>query len=145
MNEMNDESPLLISLDVLADFVNPLGAWHELKGEAITKAEVEACIARGEAELCDTPLIEMGEILSDERLLSARDAHVRKIAYFVVNGSDDPVDIECIDIEDIRINDGNHRLSAELINGKKAALASLGGFLDVAMDIGLYFEGAYED
>lgn len=133
-DEERSDDVEIISVNKLREFYNPFSAWFELMGSPITKDEVFACIEAGEAELVFTELFTQADKFTEDQANEARINHIKKIAYFVVNGVRDPIDVECLDSDDFRVNDGNHRLCAAIILGYTHIKAYLGGFLDCAYE-----------
>jgi hypothetical protein len=117
-----------LSVKALKEHLNPLAAWNELDSP-ITKEEVIEVIENGEAELVDTPLVFVLSECPDKEI--ARKNHIKKIAYFVINGSDQPLDIELSINEEVLLNDGNHRLSGAIIRDDLTIQAEISGFVDL--------------
>ncbi len=68
--------------------------------------------------------------------------HVERIAWFVINGWEDPIEIDfgCPDLYSAYdylsfwpITDGNHRYAAAIIRGDKTILAGCSGQMDIIM------------
>lgn len=135
-----DDGVEAIDVSVLVSIWNPFSAWYELKGKAITEEEVQSCIANGDEENVFTELFLPTDSPTEIQVKDARENHIKKIAYFVVHGFSDPIDVECLDYDDFRVNDGNHRLCAAIIRGEKAINGWVGGFLDCAYDAKLILE-----
>lgn len=95
---------------------NPFKCWIELEKE-ITLKEIQNCLNESSENLTETPLFLFGNLKADKNLL--RENHIRKIAFFVKNGFDDPIQIdvglpEMGHFNDYLIEDGNHRLAAAI-------------------------------
>lgn len=69
-----------------------------------------------------------------------RQYHIERVAYFVVHGWLDPIDID-VGVPSLGchvgwvIQDGNHRFYAAVIRGSKSILATLSGDLNYAQEV----------
>lgn len=125
-----DEYPVkgaFVRIEALLQYVSPLQAWHELDSP-ITKEEVFAAIENGTAQLDETPIYLTASSCPDPK--AARQSHINKIAYFVLNKAIQPLDIELGELDSLYISDGNHRLCGAIIRGDSIIYSEFGGFLD---------------
>lgn len=102
---------------------NFLNQWIELENE-ITEEDVYNCINKNEEELTNTPIwfsLFTNEDNKEEQLEIYRQNHIKKIAYFVKNKPNKPIDFEFLNdstLELFNIDDGNHRLAGEFLKYK---------------------------
>lgn len=132
------------------EYANPLkGCWPELKSP-ITIKEVRDCIKNNQQELVETPswiVIALNEKKYPEQLV--RENHIKKIAFFVVNEVKEPIHID-VGIPslgghvDYIIDDGNHRLAAEMIKVSKTIKAKVSGEVSHAQSLGLWYPNEFE-
>lgn len=133
----NKENVVLIKTEALKSMIpHPLyNSW----GVMIKMSEIMKCIEDDLGEYVETPLGDTSE--------EARQNHIKKIAYFVKNGYEDPISLD-VGIPEIGyrpdnlVDDGNHRLVASYIrkdvsvpcvlSGSEAAADEL--FLDCLWD-----------
>lgn len=129
---MNNDAPdnIFLSIERLFQEISPLAAWYELD-RPITKEEVNSAIKKGTAALTDTPIYLSKQACPD--LSTARQNHINKIAYFVINDSEYPISVEFSEFDMIYINDGNHRLCGKYFRDETVIEAEIGGFLDSDM------------
>lgn len=126
-------SAVIIPVARLREVCDPLETppWYEARGKPISRSEIAAAI---EAE----------NLLSQRYGLVAvdwfRDHHVWRIAYLVVNGWKDAIEIDvgCPDLG-LRVpwpvTEGNHRLAAAIYRGDMEILADVGGDVDYAFEL----------
>jgi hypothetical protein len=102
----------LLPVSKIAKHCNPYeGCWLDVGTRPITLAEVSSCLAQGKERLSNT------ERRSAPR--SARSRHVQKIAFFVRNGYQEPLQID-VGVPQLGLHisyvvqDGNHRLAADI-------------------------------
>lgn len=139
-----------LPIEKVIEYANPLkGCWPELKSP-ITIKEVKDCIKNNQQELVETPswiVIALNEKKYPENLV--RENHIKKIAFFVVNEVKEPIHID-VGIPslggtvDYIIDDGNHRLAAEIIKESKTVKAKISGSIDHAQRLGLWFPNKFE-
>lgn len=131
----------------LMEYCNPFQCWPELTSE-ITHDEVRACLARGEAELVETPLaLELS--FSDEPmdLAKLRTNHIKKIAYFVENAPTQSIGLD-VGIPDLGchvgyfVDDGNHRLAGSIIAQRDTIACNICGSLEHMKELGLWHPNA---
>jgi len=109
-----------IALREIADLNNPFEQDVWGRGQ-VTREEVARCI-------------EAGDLASEFVTMGLRDRKppgwdARRIAYFVVNPSDWPIDIEVTTAEgDFLIEDGFHRLGSKIFTQDQVINATLGGY-----------------
>jgi hypothetical protein len=119
----------ILSIPVLADFANPFDqtVWEGLD-VPIMRSEVEVML--------DYPLH------PDQGPCKTRPDHARRIAWFVVNGWTDPIEVD-VGVPHLNcwvrwmITDGNHRTAAAIYRGDPTIEGSFGGSIDYGYDIGL--------
>ena len=106
--------------------------------EAIMDGQVQTPLTREEISTA----VAAGRLLGEQFRLNRWDraAHVARIAYLVVNGWKDAIEIDvgCPalgDDVDWPFIDGNHRLAAALFRGDVEILASVGGDVDYATEL----------
>lgn len=128
----------------LLQYANPFRSWVELESP-ITRKEVRACIAAGEAALEETPL--WTDVLfgrtpkrTPEEI---RRAHVRKIAYFALHPMQRPlfVDVGAPELgchADYILQDGNHRFAGALVRGDETVAVAVSGSINHAKTLGLW-------
>lgn len=135
----------------LCRMCNPLGSWSELD-RPITRAEVRQCIREGRQALVETPLwTRLLTLPPSQQPESAvlRDNHIRKVAWFVVNGVRDPIDLD-VGVPSLGcwvdhvVEDGHHRLAGAWIRGDKTIRARVSGAIDHAQELGLWAPNAFE-
>lgn len=121
---------------------NPLAAWPELE-KPILIGEVRDCLAAGRAENVETPSwLSLGRrAISME---TARENHIRKIAFFVQQGFSQPISLD-VGIPEMAgghvshlVEDGNHRLAAAIIRKDSTIRAKVGGSVRHAQSLGLW-------
>lgn len=139
-----------IDLKVLKKLANPFnGCWIELE-KPITIKEVKNCIAENKAELVITPswydiAFKKVELTQEE----IRENHIKKIAFFAVNGMKEPISID-VGIPSLGsyvdhiVDDGNHRLAGAIVSGAKTIKAKVSGSVDHAKSMGLWNPNEYE-
>lgn len=140
-----------LSVRRLCRLANPLRCWPEMD-RPVTRAEVLRCVAEQRQALEDTPSwLALLRVPDAERPTPAqsRERHVRKIAFFVVHGVRDPIDLDvgvpsmgCV--VDHLVDDGNHRLAGAWIRGDRTIPARISGSLDHAQDLGLWNPNPFE-
>lgn len=150
-DELTEKAWHELSVAKLCKLANPLGSWAELE-RPITRAQIKQCIAANQQALVDTPLwtrllsIPHSEHPTQETF---RDNHIRKIAWFVVNGVRDPISLD-VGVPsmgcwvDHIVDDGNHRLAGAWIRGDKTICARVSGSIDHAQELGLWNPNAFE-
>lgn len=154
LNKLSNEELLALSyheLDVktLQQYCDPfVGCWIELD-KPITKEEVLQCLKEGKAELIHTPEWTVVTIDKKISVKKARENHIKKVAYFVLNEMREPIGLdvgvpEMGFLSDYFIEDGNHRFAAAIIREDKIIKATLSGSLEYAKKIGLYNPNIYE-
>lgn len=133
-----------VPMATLRKMCNPFTCWME-QSTSISHKDVRDCIKAGRAELCDTPTwseiaFGMTKITPEEN----RDRHIRKIAYFVLNPINDPINIEvgcqslgCMPPSHL-VDDGNHRFAAAIIKGETVVRAKISGGVEDAKQMGLW-------
>lgn len=131
-NYVDPYSKVKVSIKLLLNFVDPFNAWNELE-KPISIDEVLSAIENGKAELSDTPLVLYPS--KETNTLFAREQHINKIAYFVINKAKKPIEIEIDYFDEVSIFDGNHRLCAEIIKKETHVLSNIGGFVDSFNDL----------
>lgn len=114
--------------------------WRNLV-RPITREEVRLAIERGRLRRTQ---------LGVGRETTTRRAHVNRVAYLVVNPSDDPIDIE-VGVPELTgrevdwvIQDGNHRLAAAFYRGDAKVRVDIGGSIAHAsklFNVKLYMQG----
>jgi len=73
-------------------------------------------------------------------MMGERRYHIERVAYFVVHGWSDPIDLD-VGVPSLGchivwvIQDGNHRFYAAVIRGSKSILATLSGDLNHAQEV----------
>lgn len=125
-----DEYPLSLadlSVRALQEYSSPFSAWHELSSP-ITEQEVLNAVNNKTYALVETPLCFNQDPCIDVN--QARQNHINKIAYFVVNEAIEPIHVEFGMFDEIYLNDGNHRLCAAIIKKLPSIKAELSGFID---------------
>jgi hypothetical protein len=79
-----------------------------------------------------------------------RDSHIRRIAWLVVHGWKDPIEVD-VGIPELgchvrwSVSDGNHRFAAAIARGDRTISASIGGSISYARGIGLFGEADADD
>jgi hypothetical protein len=118
---------VLLSVVELKKYCNPLAepCWYgSIKG---LRAKVTTALKHN--RLNDQPYTE-----------SSTYDHAGRIAYLIVNPSDDPIEID-VGIpsmnyyNDYLVTDGNHRLAAAIYQNKKFITTSIGGSLEYAEEL----------
>lgn len=149
LEELEDLSYHDISVKKLQNQCNPFSAWMEIDSE-IQKEEVLKCLELGLEEVVNTPLaldayFDTGKPLNP---LEARHNHIKKIAYFVKHGFDNPIDLD-VGVPSMGcypnhlIEDGNHRFAAAIIRGEKTIKATIMGEGEYAKELGLWKPNKY--
>jgi hypothetical protein len=124
-----------IEIANILKWCNPLGVWADA-GDPITKDEVFTCLANNKEELVKTDFYFGTD--KDERE-KTRTNHIKKVAYFVKNKVDKPIDIEISSEANYHlISDGNHRLAGRWLAGDAAIKSNVFGFIDLAKDMNLW-------
>lgn len=143
-NELDRLVHHLVPMKTLLKLCNPWQCWAEQE-HPITPQDVKACIERNEQALIETPLwtdfaFGRTELTEEDN----RIRHIQKIAWFVVNGFDDPISLEVgsqslgvLPPEHI-VDDGNHRLAAAIMRKEKTIKAKIGGSCRDAQEMGLW-------
>lgn len=142
--ELEKDAHHLINIKTLKGYCDPLSCWMDLT-KPITKEEVLKCVADGKAELAFTPdfyscSFGKGKNMSTEQ---KREAHIKKIAFFVVNDSNKPIDID-VGVPSMgghvsyMVDDGNHRFAGAIIRGDKEIKAKVMGDESHAKELGLW-------
>lgn len=135
----------------LCKLCNPLGSWSELD-RPVTRAEVKQCIREGRQALVETPLwtaLLCMPAASRPAPEVLRDNHIRKVAWFVINGVRDAISLD-VGVPsmgcwvDHVVDDGHHRLAGAWIRGDKTIRAQVSGARDHARDLGLWNPNAFE-
>lgn len=145
INDILDQAFYNIPVNELSDRVDVFSCWMYLD-RPICHSEVLDCINEGQEELVDTESLELGGVKNSSLL---REGHIRKIAYFVKNGFNDPISIDLGFPEMNAVNtghiidDGNHRLAAAIIRGDKEIKAQIHGSADYIKEFGLYYPNQY--
>lgn len=146
VEELEEKSFHEVKVDNILKVCDPFGCWMELE-TPITRIEIEKCLNDGEESLENTPLI----ILKSEvvNLASARDRHIKKIAYFVKNGFSDPILIDVGTPEfgnyvSHIVEDGNHRLVASIIRGEENIKVKLSGSEEYAKSLKLWSPNKFQ-
>jgi hypothetical protein len=73
-------------------------------------------------------------------MMKERQYHIERVAYFVVHGWSDPIDID-VGVPSLGLNigwviqDGNHRFYAAVVQGYQSILATISGDLNYAQDL----------
>lgn len=140
-----------ISVKKLHRLCNPFTCWMEIE-TAITEKEVKDCIDKGQEDLIETPLalesiFKHGKILDP---IESKQNHIKKIAYFVKNGFDNPISLD-VGVPsmgcnvDYMIEDGNHRFAAAIIREDKFIKCHIMGEEEHAQELGLWKPNKYYD
>lgn len=142
--ELEKDAHHVINIKKLQEYCDPLSCWMDLI-KPITKEEVLKCVADGKAELAFTPDFYSSsfgkgkDMSADEK----REAHIKKIAFFVVNESNKPIDID-VGVPSMgghvsyMVDDGNHRFAGAIIKGDKEIKAKVMGEEAYARELGLW-------
>jgi hypothetical protein len=138
----------------LYQLCQPLGSWIEIHSDngEIRKKDIQVCIDENRQELIETPLwttlSKRNEEQQSVRLL--RDNHIRKVAWFVVNGIRDPIDLD-VGIPSLPggwvnhiLEDGHHRLAAAWVRGDKTIQAHVSGAVSHATELGFWNPNKFE-
>jgi hypothetical protein len=126
----------------IAEHCDPyVGCWLDID-RPITTQEVTHCLARGCEQLTNTrhPLWRLPR--------GARARHVRKIAYFVRHGFNEPVQLD-VGVPALGaynsyfVVDGNHRLASDLyrvrvLQETRYTLVEVSGSIEYAKELGLW-------
>lgn len=142
--ELEKDAHHIIDIKILNGFCDPLSCWMDTE-RPITKEEVLKCVKDGRAELAYTPDLYdsaygKGKDMTTEE---KREAHIKKIAFFVVNDSNRSIDID-VGIPSMgcyisyMIDDGNHRFAGAIIRGDKEIKAKVMGEEAHAKELGLW-------
>lgn len=116
-----DELTVTVPVDAIKERYNPF-EWEVWDIEyPISITEVDRAIASKHLESLPFSKWTFGD---------DRNQHASRIAYLVVNGWDDPIDIEVDEYGGVLVLDGNHRLAAAIYRGDPHIAAILGGFID---------------
>jgi hypothetical protein len=130
--------PVQLPVAILRQYCNPFLGDPWGCGRIDPETVRLAVVAR---QFRDTPAVRADEAgIPIFRPLRSYEAHLRRIAYFVVHGWNDAIEVD-IGIPSLRchvdwiVQDGNHRLAAAIIRGDEFILASVGGCLDTALQM----------
>lgn len=114
--------PISKLLEVCNSFKNP--PWNEVK--SLSKEEILKAVENKK--------------FNTKPECRTRQDHIKRIAYLIYEGWQDPVDIDvgvpilgCF--PDWFIQDGNHRVVAAIVREDETILANVGGQLDYAFDL----------
>jgi hypothetical protein len=129
-------SNISVSLTVLSEICNPYSAivWHGVNSP-IKKHEVTKQIRQG--NLLDPNTIDPNNLRHGKRI-----AHIRRIAWFVVNGWSDPLEVD-VGVPsagchiDWPVTDGNHRLAAAILRKDASITICFGGSVNYGKELGL--------
>lgn len=136
-----------IRTSVVAQHANPFsGCWPDLQ-EPLTLKEIDSCLAACSERLHEPFEWEARELTAVGKL-QRRVEHVQKIAWFVRNGFQEPLEVD-VGVPVLRLHvrhkvtDGNHRLAAALYRssryGEDPLLPlSVAGQVDYAIELGLW-------
>ena len=145
LDDIIDKSFYNIPVSELSERCDVWSCWQHLE-KPITEKEIEECLKRNKEELVDTESLEREEPINKKKL---RLAHIKKIAYFVKNGFDNPIDID-VGFPELNapnlghiITDGNHRLAAAIYRKDKGIKANIHGSTDYIKESGLYYPNAF--
>tara|TARA_B100000700_G_scaffold68939_1_gene76338 strand:- start:12323 stop:14164 length:1842 start_codon:yes stop_codon:yes gene_type:complete len=145
LDDIIEKSFYNIPVEELSERCDVWSCWQHLDNP-ITEKEIEECLKRNKAELIDTEILENKKPINKKKL---RLAHIKKIAYFVKNRFDNPIDID-VGVPELNapnlghiIMDGNHRLAAAIYRGDKNIKANIHGSTDYIKEIGLYYPNAF--
>lgn len=123
---INDAIVGRVPLDRLGRHFNALeqSPWHD--GQGVTREGVLKALDEGRLE---TVPYSLGCTWEEREDWSPR-RHEERIAYLVVNPSDQPISIEFNypDDEEMTVDDGHHRLAAAIIRNDEYVLIQLGGY-----------------
>ncbi len=138
-----------LSVKKIMEFANPFnGCWPELESP-ITIEEVKQCIINKKEELIDTPSwydIAFKKVLFTPEEI--RERHIKKIAFFAVNESENPISID-VGIPEMGcfvsyiVDDGNHRLAGAIVGEKETLKASVSGCMNHAKELELWNPNEY--
>lgn len=121
------DGPYWILTRSVARYLNPFLDDCWALGAPVTRAQVRRCIASGRLEARRNCMAQR-RVNQQE---ACEDYDAARIAYFVVNGIPDPIDLEIMGPDDIRIDEGCHRLAAAIFRKDEFVMASYGGYVDV--------------
>lgn len=124
---INGNAVFNVPVKKLAELRNPVedGVWGF--GIQPSNLKIRNCIAKGK-------LLGWQEKIKN---LNTYD-HAARIAYLVVNPSDEPISVEFCN--GVVVDDGNHRLAAAIYAERETIRAAVGGFCDVAEEaLGIKF------
>lgn len=148
-DELEKKSFHVIEVNKIREYCDPLACWMDIE-KPITKKEVLACVKAGNAELMETP--DIFDSLYHKRqpmtVEETRQAHIKKIAFFVVNDSNKAIDMD-VGIPDLNayvsymVQDGNHRLAGAIIRGDKTINVNISGSESYAKELGLWNPNNY--
>jgi len=149
LDELEEASYHELPLSRVKKLADPFGCWMELKSP-ITHQEVLDCLKNNQEQLTETPLAldAMMDLKGAFDVDEARQKHIQKIAYFVKNGFDNPIDID-VGVPSMNcyvshmIEDGNHRLAAAIIRKDKIIKCSIMGEGSYAQELGLFNPNEY--
>lgn len=122
-----------VSLTALEDW-NPFrhAVWIRLK-TPITKTEVQEAIEK--KDFVSEPILE-----EDHYLKTTRKDHIGRVAYFVIYGWSDPIEID-VGVPELGVNvswiiiEGNHRLASAFYKNDQTIKANISGSLNYAEEL----------
>lgn len=140
----------ILDVKKVAEYCDPFkGCWVEIT-TPITKQEVLDCIAKGQAQLVETPL--WTDIFYKNLPITPEESrinHIKKIAYFATHDIESAISLD-VGIPSMNcyvahmVDDGNHRLAGAIIKGDSTIKATVGGSVDHAKALGLFNPNEYE-
>lgn len=146
-------SPLGVPLQwvrtsVVAKYGDPFGGcWRDIDSR-IRLEEIDECLAKGEERLHEPTSWAVLLRLTPEQALQRRREHIQKIAWFVRNGFQEPLEVDVgvpflgCHVEH-KVQDGNHRLAAALYRSRRFSEdpwlpLSVAGDIAYAVRLGLW-------
>lgn len=124
----------ILSIKALTKLCNPFkGCCWEGLDRPITSNEIRAALA--------------APIPPSAGAAKTREQHAARIAWFVLNGWNDPIEVD-IGIPSLGcyvrwpVTDGNHRFAAAIFRHDKTIAGSFGGDLNLGEEIGLLLKSA---
>lgn len=121
----------IISVEKLENFCNPFDGccWKELE-RPITKKEIQKQVLLNETiHPLNLPINSY-----------YRENHIKRIAWFVINGWTEPIDID-VGVPSLGcyvkwlIQDGNHRFAAAIMRNDKTIAATMSGSIDLMKEM----------
>lgn len=128
----------ICSVEKLRELVDPFACWTDID-TPITKEEVFEALNNGDAALRNTNIFDKAvqELPAD----IARQNHIRKIAYFIENPTNEPISID-VGVPELGCNvkhiidDGNHRLAAAICMNRENIPAYVAGSTNYMKELG---------